>query len=82
MKEQLKCRGGRKTAEHENKNGKREVEREEEKTVIKRRCVNPITRDVFEEFCPVGESESVGDSCGGFCGFFCVCLRCRRVCLL
>ena len=26
--------------------------REEEKTVIKRRCVNPISSDVFKEFGP------------------------------
>ena len=50
--------------EGENKNGKREVEREEEKTVPKKRCPNPISDDVFEEICPLEVSESVEDSCG------------------
>ena len=50
--------------EDHSKHWKREVEREEEKTVIKRRCVNPISSDVFEELCPKDESDSVEDSCG------------------
>ena len=31
----------------------KEVEREEETMVVKRRCVNPFFTDVFEEFIPV-----------------------------
>ena len=50
--------------EDENTNGKREVERGEEKTVTKKRCVNPIPSDVFEEFGPLEDSESFEDSCG------------------
>ena len=50
--------------EEESESGKREVEREEEKLVIKRRCVNRVSSDVFDEFCPSDESESVGDPCG------------------
>ena len=37
--------------------------------MIKRRCVNPISGDVFEDCSPMDESESVGDSCGDSCGF-------------
>ena len=33
--------------EEESKSGKREVEREKEKTVIKRRCVNALSRSNF-----------------------------------
>ena len=40
---------GKKAEEEESKCGKSEVEREVEKTVIKRRCVNPFSGDVFEE---------------------------------
>ena len=63
--------------EEESKSGKREVVREDEKTVIKRRCVNPLSCDVFEKFSPRDELESSGNSwvdvCGGSCGFS-VCL--------
>ena len=49
-----KMQGWRKEAgEDKDKHGKREVEREEEKTVIKRRCVNPFSSDIFEQICPV-----------------------------
>ena len=34
------------------------MEREEEKTVIKRRCVNPISSEVFAESSPMDELES------------------------
>ena len=59
--------------EGESRSGKREVEREEEKTfVVKRNCVDPFSSDVFEEFFPVDDSGSFGcsgdalhgDSCG------------------
>ena len=75
-------KGGRtwnkKASDEESRSGKREVEREEEKTVVQSNCVKPFTCDV---------SGSLGDSCSDFCrdscGFSgCVCLRCRRVCLL
>ena len=49
--------------EDERKHWKREVESEEEKTVIERRCVNPISSDGFQEFRSVDESECVGDFC-------------------
>ena len=41
---------------------KGDVEREEEKMVFKRRCVTRVSSDVFDDFCPIDESESVGDS--------------------
>ena len=45
----------------------------EERTLIKKRSVNLISSDVFEEFSPVGDSGSIGDSWGDFyddsCGF-------------
>ena len=47
------------------------VKREEEKTVIKRRCVNRFSSDVFKEFGPMDESGSFGESCGDFCGDSC-----------
>ena len=43
---------------------KRDVAVEEEETVIKCRCVYPISCDVFEEFSPMDELNSVRDSCG------------------
>ena len=52
--------------------GKRK-QREEEKSVVERRCVNPFSSNVFEEFSPVDDSGSFGDSwsdlCGDSCGF-------------
>ena len=39
----------------ESKSGNREVEREEEETVIKRKCVNPFCGDTFEACSPVEE---------------------------
>ena len=36
--------------------------------MIRRRCVNPFCCDIFEEFGPVEEWWSVGDSCSGFSG--------------
>ena len=45
--------------------------RDEEKTVIKRMCVNPNSSDVSEEFSPMDESESFGDSCYDSCGDSC-----------
>ena len=47
------------------------MERGKEKTEIKRKCVNPNSSDVLEEFSPMGESESFGGSCGDFCGGSC-----------
>ena len=48
--------------EEESKSGKRDVEREEEKAVLKRRCVNPNSCDVCEDICFLEVSESFGDS--------------------
>ena len=52
--------------EEESKSGKRGVEREKEKTMVKRRCVNPFStnnlRKVFE-----GVGFPCDDSCGGSC---------------
>ena len=44
------------------------MEREEEETVVKRRCVNPSSSDAFEEFSPVGDSGSFGDFGGDLLG--------------
>ena len=56
----------------ESKNGKREVVREEEKTVIKRWCVDPFFCDVFEEFSPMdGSGKFLGESCCEVCGDSC-----------
>ena len=63
------------TKEEESKRGKK-LEREEEKSVIKRRCVNPFSSTVFEEFCVVDEFKK----CCGFWVF--VCLLCLRMCSL
>ena len=38
--------------EEDSKSGKREVEREEVKTVVKRRWVNPLSTNNFEDFVP------------------------------
>ena len=62
--EKAQLEGKRETGEEESKSWKREVEREEEKTAIKRRCVHPISEDVVDELRPMVESERVGDSCG------------------
>ena len=47
--------------------------REEERTVIKKRCMNLISSDTFEEFSPVDDLGSFGDSWDEFlsdsCGF-------------
>ena len=49
--------------EEESRSGKREGEKGEEEAVgVKRRCVNPFSSDVFEEFTPVEDSDSCGDS--------------------
>ena len=54
----------------------------EEKTVTKRRCVNPFSTDVFQEFSPMDELESFRDSCADSCGFsVCACLWVRLLCL-
>ena len=56
-----------KVGEEESRSGKRELVREEEKTVVvKRRCVKPFSSDVFDEFGPVDDSGSFGDSWDGF----------------
>ena len=78
---------GRKTIdeevkEEECKSGNREVEREEEKTVIKRRCVNPLSSEHVEELSPMEETEGLVILVVTLVVFRCVCLRCLRVCLL
>ena len=52
----------KKAREEESRSGKRELEREEEKTVIKRRCVNLISIEAFEEFSLMDDSGSFEDS--------------------
>ena len=76
-----------KVREEEGRSEKREEEREEEETVVvKTRCVNPFSSDAFEEFSPVDDSGSFGDSWVTFwmtpVFLRSVCLRCRGVCLL
>ena len=36
--------------------------------MIKRRCANPISSDVWRNVVPMDESVSVGDFCGDSCG--------------
>ena len=57
--------------------GKREVERENERVDIKRMCLDRVSSDVFEDFSPISDVESVGDSfwvssvcpcCASVCG--------------
>ena len=36
--------------------------------MLKIRCVNPLSRNYFEELSPMEELEGVGDSCGDTCG--------------
>ena len=73
MEERRKDREGH-VREGESRSGKREVEREEEKTsVVKSNCVDPIANDVFEGFFTVDDSGSFGgsgdDLQGDSCGF-------------
>ena len=44
--------------------------------VVKRRCVNPFASDVFEEFGPVDDLGSFGDSWGNFHGDSCGSSEC------
>ena len=64
----------KKVGGEESRSSKREVEREDEKTVVlKRGCVNPFSSDVFEEFGAMDDVGSFGDSWDDFhcdsCGF-------------
>ena len=51
-----------KAREEESRSGDRKVEREKERTVIKRVCVNLTSSDGFEEFSPADDSGSFGCS--------------------
>ena len=55
-----------KAREGESRRCKRKLEREEERTVIKRRCVNLRSSEVFEECRPMEDSweEVMSGSCG------------------
>ena len=66
----------KKAAEDENKNGKSEVEREEENGNQEIRCVSS---DVFEDFSPMDESDSV---CCDSCFSVCVCVLAVSWCVL
>ena len=52
------------------------MENEEEKKVMKRRCVNSFSGDVFEECSPMYESGSFWDSCAALCQDSCGCSMC------
>ena len=54
--------------EEESKSGKREVERKEVKTVVKRKWVNPLSRYSFENFVPGRRWKVLGFLCSGSCG--------------
>ena len=47
--------------------------------MIKRRCVNPNSRDAFEKCSPGDESDSFRDPCGGTCGDSCAFSVCVLV---
>ena len=52
-------------AEQENsKSGKRELEGEWRRVESKRRCLDRVLGEVFKDFCPTAEVESVGISFG------------------
>ena len=69
--------------EEESKSENRERWREEENGVIKRRCVKPISSDVFwGEISPMDESDSLGDSCGDSCGDSAMCVPAVSSCVL
>ena len=55
----------------------RERWREEETSVIKRRCVNPFYGDAIGEFSPMDESGTFGNSCGDLFGDSCGCSMCE-----
>ena len=63
---------GQEARKEGSRSGKREVEREEEITVIKKRSMNLIFSEVFKDFSPVDDlgtfkdswSDLHGDSCG------------------
>ena len=73
-----------KVREEESRSGKRQVEREQEKTVVvKRRCVDHFPSDVVEEWMIWEVSGILGTTCVVTpVTFRSVCLRCHRVCLL
>ena len=50
-----------------------------ERVEIKRRCLDRVTGEVFEDFSPTSEVESVGDPFGFS---VCVCVLCFRLSLL
>ena len=63
-----------KKAREESRSGKREVEREEEKTVVvERRCVNPFSIDVSEEVSPMDDLGRFGESWDDFYRDSCAC---------
>ena len=51
-----------KVREEESRSGTRDVERAEEKTVVFKRCADPYSSDVFEEFGSTDDLGSFGDS--------------------
>ena len=80
----VEVQGWRKEArEDDNKNGKREVEREDEKTVIKKRCVKLFSRYVLRNSVPWMSRKVlwilVATLAMTLAVVRCVCLRCRRV---
>ena len=52
--------------QEKSKSGRREVEREGERVEIKRMCLNRVSSGFFENFSPMTEWESDGDSLGSF----------------
>ena len=70
-KEKERKRVNEEPKREESKSGKREVEGESERVEIRRRCLDRVSSEVFEDFGPTSEVESVGDSFGFS---VCVCL--------
>ena len=62
-KEERRKKADKETREEVSRSGKREGESGEDETVVdKRRCLNLVSSDAFEEFCHVEDSDSCGNS--------------------
>ena len=79
-KEEERKRLNEEATREESKSGKREVEGERERVEIKRRCVDRVSTEVSEDFSPISEVESVGNSFGfsvcACCAFLGACCDC------
>ena len=63
-KEEERKRLNEEAEQEESKSGEGEVEGERERVEIKRRFFDRLSSEVFDDFCPTSEVESVGDCLG------------------